>query len=465
LNKPFSWQRSWSAWLAFTQDRAYFTSMIRLALPIILQNFVMSALNMVGVMLIGQLGEVPVAAVGLSNQIFFLLNLLLFGTNSGAAMFTAQLWGQKDIPNIRRVLGLALILGLSGSLLFMIIAIFFPQVALGVYSKDDAVIAIGSSYLRIFGLSFVFIAISFCFASVLRSIGDVRTPLVVSISAISFNTLLSYALIFGKLGLPALGTNGAAWSICISRALECSALLWIIYWRKDPIAASPFQLIDFDLAFVKRILQRVLPVTINELFWSLGITTYAIVYARIGTDAIAAMNIVGTIDNLAFVTLVGIANACAILVGNAIGMNQAHKAYDYASRSLLLTIAGAILIGGGILLTARSLLSVYKVPPVVIQDAMKVLAILAGLLWVRAANTVIFLGALRSGGDTHYAFLIDVGTVWAVGVPMALLGAFVFHLPVYWVYLLVMSDEFSKWILGMFRFLSKKWINNLVEIV
>jgi Na+-driven multidrug efflux pump len=148
------------------------------------------------------------------------LNLLLFGINSGSAIFTAQLWGKRDVANIRRVLGLALLMSLAGGALFTGIAVFIPEMALKVYSEDPAVISAGSSYLQLFGLSFMFISITFAYAFILRSTGDVKTPLFVSIGALSLSALLSYLLIFGKLGLPALGINGAALSIVIARVLE-----------------------------------------------------------------------------------------------------------------------------------------------------------------------------------------------------------------------------------------------------
>ena len=174
---------------------------------------------MVGVGMIGQLGAAPVAAVGLANQIFFLLTLMLFGITSGSAMFTAQLWGKRDVLNIRKVLGLALTLGLIVATFFLIIAEFFPEQALSIYSKDPIVIALGSDYLRIIGFSFILYAISFCFSAILRSTGDVQTPLIVTMTALSLNTLLSYSLIFGKFGFPALGVQWAAIAVITSRVV------------------------------------------------------------------------------------------------------------------------------------------------------------------------------------------------------------------------------------------------------
>jgi len=457
-------QRS-QALIGFFNDKDYYLRLYRFAFPIALQQFIMSSLNMVGVMMIGQLGAVPVAAVGLANQIFFLLNLLLFGITSGSAIFTAQLWGKRDVPNIRKVLGLALTLGLAGGAVFLIIAEFFPAAALSIYSKDPAVIALGSDYLRIFGLSFIMFAITFCYSAVLRSTGDVRTPLVVSIATLSFNTLFSYVLIFGKLGFPVLGVHGAAIAAFSARVLECIGLLWLVYRRDSPAAAKLRELFSFDRVFVGKVLKPVLPVVANEMLWSLGITAYNVVYARIGTESIAAMNIVASIEQLAFVLFQGIGNACAILVGNRIGAGDEEEAFRYAARSEALGIAGGLVVGMMILATTDPILSLYNVSPTVIDYAHRVLTIIGLLLWLRVSNMILFIGILRSGGDTRFAFILDGVIIWVVGVPLAFAGAFLFHLPVYWVYLLVMSEEITKWLLGIFRFFSRKWIHNLAQTV
>jgi putative MATE family efflux protein len=420
---------------------------------------------MVGMLMIGQLGEVSIAAVGLSNQVTFLFFLLMFGITSGAAIFTAQLWGKRDIAAIRRVLGLSLVLGLTGSLIFFCLVEFFPARILGIYTRDPRVIQVGVGYLRIFGWAYLFSATTTCFAAVLRSTGDVKTPLYVSIGALSLNMLLTYSLVFGKFGLPILGVEGAAISAMIARIVECSALLTITYAKKAPMAARPSELFRFDKLFITQVLKPIIPVAMNELLWSLGITTYNVVYARIGTESIAAMNIVGPIDNMAMVIFISIANATAIMVGHQIGGGDEETAYQYAGKSLVLSFAGSMLIGIGLILGGRYLLIIYKVSFEVIQNAQRILLILGIFFSVRMTNMMLFLGVLRSGGDTRYAFILDAGIIWTVGVPLAFIGAFVFHLPIYWVYLLVMTDEVSKWIIGLHRYSTRKWIHNLASTV
>ena len=449
----------------FYRDPDYFHEVRKIAIPIMIQQLVFSSLNMLAVVFVGQKGEVSVAAVGLAGQIAFLLNLVHFGIISGAAMFTAQFWGRGDVSNLRRVLGLCLMLAISASLIFFALAHLFPTQILGVYSKDQNVIRLGADYLRTFSWTFLFFAITFSYALVMRSTGNVKTPTSVSVTALLLNTFLSYSLIFGKFGFPDIGIRGAAIAAVIARAFECVTLISITYLKKSPVAASLHELTDFDAAFVRKVIKPMLPVILNELFWSLGITTYNIIYGRMGTASFAAMNIVSTIEQVGFVVFIGISNATSVLVGNRIGAGKEDEAFLYAGRSLGLGILGGLLIGMILQFVKAPILSLYKVSPEVIENASFLINVITFFLWIRVNNMTIVVGILRAGGDTRFSLFLDGIIIWLVGVPMAYIAAFVLHLPVYFVYLFAMSEEATKWLLGVSRYRSRKWINNLAAQV
>jgi Na+-driven multidrug efflux pump len=217
--------------------------------------------------------------------------------------------------------------------------------------------------------------------------------------------------------------------------------------------------------FANHVLRPVLPVLINEILWSLGITAYQVIYARLGTEQLAAVNISTTITDLAVVAFIGLGNATAILVGNMIGSGDEQHAQAYAGRSLLLSFLGSLLLGIALLTLSPFILSLYKVSPEVIIYARSVLLISASFLWLRMMNLIIFIGIFRAGGDTRFALLLDGFIIWLVGVPLTAYGAFVLHLPIYLVYLLTMSEEIAKWSLGLWRFFSHRWIHNLTETV
>jgi putative MATE family efflux protein len=460
--------RKFSSIATFFRDPEYYRQLFRFALPIALQNFISASLNMVALIFIGQLGEESVAAVGLANQIWFLLNLVIFGMASGASMFEAQLWGKNDIPNIRRVIGLTIKLGLLAALFFWCIAVIFPYFALSIYTKDPAVIEIGSRYLRIHGWSYIFFAFTSIYSGAARSTGNVRLPLIVSTCALGLNVLISYPLIFGvnAVGLPAMGVEGAAIAGLIARILECLVILTMVYRdRTSPIAASIKDYLDFNLKYFIAVMKPILPVILNEILWSLGITTYNIIYGHIGTQALAAINIISSIETMAFVIFLGIGTATAILVGNQIGQGNLDKAYLYGGRSLLIQGFSAMIMGVLVYFLAGNIFQFYKVDAEVIANARIILAILSSGFWIKACNHTIIIGILRSGGDSRFSLVLDGLVIWLVGVPFTAVGAFLLGLPIYFVFALTYTEETVKFVVGLKRYLSRKWIHNLTEKV
>jgi Na+-driven multidrug efflux pump len=199
--------------------------------------------------------------------------------------------------------------------------------------------------------------------------------------------------------------------------------------------------------------------------WSLAITVYSIVYARIGTSSIAAMNIVGTVDNLALVPFMGLSSAIAIICGHKIGSGGKNEAYRDIGRTLGLTVVFALLVSGIVLAVKGPVIGLYKITPDVALYADRALIILALWIFIRSQNMILIIGMMRSGGDTRYSLFLDGVIIWILGVPLAVLGGFILHLPVYWVYLMVMSEELTKCILGLRRYFSRKWIHDLTENV
>jgi putative MATE family efflux protein len=285
--------------------------------------------------------------------------------------------------------------------------------------------------------------------------------MMISLLALSINTLLNYGLILGNFGLPALGVTGAAIATVISRSLETILLLFIVYKQKLPIAGRITGLLDYKILPIKKIFITILPVIATEVTWSLGIATYNVIYARIGTESIAAINIAATLDRLIFVVFLGLGMACSIMLGNRIGAGEIELAKEYGRNFLFIGALGAALFGLIMVFLANPLLSLYKISAATVEYTFRIMIAMALSLPLRSSNFMILIGILRSGGDTRFAFLADAGMVWAVGVPLALLGAYVLDLPVYWVYPLVLIQEIVSVSLGLYRFLSNKWIHRL----
>ena len=438
--------------------------MLGLAIPVAFQQFISAGVNMVDVLMVGQLGETSIAALGLANQVFFLLIVFLFGITSGMAIFAAQYWGKRDIENIRNVLGISVTIASAVGVLFSLAATLFPETVLGFYTKDQEVIALGSSYLRIVGLSYVFTAIVTSYFAVLRSITLVKMTVFISVVALILKSLLGYALIFGVWIFPELGVRGAGIATAFAWGLQFLLTIFLVYYLKTPLATHPRQFFRFDRVFLAKILKTATPAAVNEVFWSIGITIYMAVYAHISTNAVAAVQINASIEEIAFVLFIGLGNACAIMIGNKIGEDKIDLAFEYSRRFLIIIVLIAIFLGISILLLRMPIIGLYEISDEVATNVYKLLTIFALTLWLRSINFILFIGALRAGGDTRFAMFMEIFSIWAIGVPAALIGGFVLHLPVYGVYLLVLSEEAVKAIIIVRRYRSRKWIHDLVGV-
>ncbi len=449
--------------LSFLRDREFFRAMLSLAIPVAFQQLITASLNMIDVLMVGQLGETSVAALGLANQIFFLLILFLFGVTSGMAIFTAQYWGKGDVESIRRVLGLCLAIAIAVSAVFTLLATLLPEALMSIYTEDTEVIRIGSDYLRIVGLSYVMMAISVSYISVLRSIRMVKITVLVAVLALGLKTVLAYLLIFGIGPFPELGVRGAAIGTAIGWTFECILLVILVYALKTPLAANPLSYFRFTRPFALNVLRTSLPAAINEVLWSVGFSSYNAVYARIGTDAIAAVNINATIEELVFVLFIGLGNACAVMIGNKIGEGDSETAFEYGQRFMILGVTAA-LIGGAVVFSQReTVIGLYELSSSAASNLRGLMLVFALSAWLKMLNFILFIGAMRAGGDTRYAMFTELFSVWCIGVPAALIGGFVLDLPVYGVYALVLLEEAVKAVIVYRRFQSRLWIHDLVS--
>ncbi len=446
------------------KDRAFLREMLTIAIPISFQQLINASLNMLDVLMVGQLGETSIAALGLANQVFFVFIILLFGLTSGMAIFSAQFWGKQEIDPIRKVLGMSILSASLIALVFTLIATLMPHTVLGFYTNDLAVIDIGARYLRIVGLSYIPVAIATAYIATLRSIQLIKLTVIATIAALVFKTIFGYMLIFGIGGLPALGVEGAAIGTASGWALELTLILILVYAQKTPLAANPLTFFTFDLAFLTRVLKTAMPALVNELFWSVGITTYNAIYAHIGTDSIAAININATIEELAFVVFMGLGNACAVMVGNRIGAGKKEEAYQVVRRVVIISVVAAWLVGLLVISMRSVVVGLYDLSPSGENNVRMLMLMMALALWIRMFNFATFIGAFRAGGDTRFALVMEILSIWLIGVPVAYIGAFVLHLPVYYVYILVMLEEFIKLFISAHRFRSRKWIHDLVNV-
>lgn len=440
-------------------NKIFYKKLLVLGIPIVLQSLIVSGFQLIDNVMIGQLGENPLAGVALANQIFFVMQITLFGIASGCAIFTSQFYGKGDYVSIRRTTGVAVITSLVISSLFFVISFFFPEKLIGLYSEEPAVIKIGADYLRVVAFGFPFFGVSLALGIILRSIENVMVPLITGSVALIFNGLFNWVLIFGVGPFPQWGVVGAAVATAGTRGLD---LLLMIIFSKRTILFEKFS--DYFSAgkeLVFRIVKKSLPVVVNEIAWAVGISVYSAIYARQGTDVIVAYQISATVMNLFFVAFIGMASACATMLGNRIGSGESETVNQYAGKFFKLSLLGGVVIG--ILISAVSLpiTGIYNVSPEVRMMAVKVLLIYSLCLPFKSSTLILVVGIFRSGGDTTVAMLMDFIGVWMIGIPLALIGFKVFHLPLHFVYLLICLEEVIKLVYGLFRLKSKKWLKNV----
>jgi len=446
-----------------TIDKKFYKTLFSLALPIAMQNFISSSLNMVDTLMIGKLGEAPIAAVAQANKIFFLFTLMLFGINSGGSSFTAQFWSKKDVKGIRKILGICLLSGGIAAIVFSIGAIFFPNQLMYIFAKDAEVIRLGSDYLRIVALSYLVTAVTFSYSILLRSTGEAVIPMLISMISLGSNTLLNWIFIFGHFGFSPMGVKGAAIATVIARFIEVGLFIWIIYKKQSSLAASLNEMLDISFEFVKRFYKTTIFVILNEFIWALGTTMYSIAYGRMGKEAVVSISISSNVEQIAMVIFFGLSSACAVMLGNEIGAENEERAFAYAKRFAVLGPVLGIFIGISVILVAPLILSIFNVSNEVYMDATRIITIFACFIPVKVFNLFTIVGILRSGGDTTFGFILDAGGVWLIGVPFAFIGGLFWKLPIYWVFALVCTEELVKAIFGIYRLFSKKWIHNLVN--
>lgn len=444
-------------------DRVFIKTLMVLAIPIILQSLVTASLNLLDNLMIGSLGENEIAAVGISNQFYMLYYYTVMGITLGAGIFMSQFWGKKDTSSIHKFLGISLVVGMISTIFFAVVAFFFPESIMKIFTDDNIVIVEGVAYLKMVALSYIFTTISLAYAAALRSVGQTKIPMYGSLVGLVFNGILNYIFIFGKFGAPVMGVAGAALGTTISRFMELLFIIFIIYRNKNVVAGNISELLNFDLHLVKRYFITAIPVIFNDVMWIAGITAYFVAYSKLGTNATATMQIANTINNVFNIFGIGIASASAILIGNKIGAGKEEDAKEDATKISLFSTLLGVIIGVLFFLLAPFIAMLFKITPETYRNVILVLRVMAVVLPLRFFGITQIIGVLRGGGDVMYAIITELVAVWLIGVPLSFVGAIYFKSSITIVYILVCLEEVFKVVATYPRLRSGKWIKNLVK--
>ncbi|MDF2884980.1 MAG: family efflux transporter [Clostridiaceae bacterium] len=445
------------------RNKAFINTMIIIAIPVVIQNMISIGLNMIDTVMVSELGENAISAVGLANRIYFIFTTICFGIYSGASIFVAQYWGAKDMVSIKKVFGIDLIIGSLLSLIFAVLVFFFRNQIMRIFIDDPYVIELGSEYLKVISFSYPLTAISFAFSFNCRAIHKLKMPTVINAVALLINTFFNWILITGNLGFKALGVEGAAIATLLARIVEFVALIFFIYKDKNhPLAGTIKELTSWDVTMLKKVLKTSFPVIMSETAWSIGTSVYFIAYGFMGSYAIAVVQIAFNISDFFQTLFFGIGNASAVMIGNEIGKNDIDKAMDYSNKFVKITLVLSFVFASLLLVSRNYIIRYFNLEPITSEYLSKTLIVYSLYFTPKMFSYIFICGILRAGGDTKFCMFVDIITIWGIGVPLSFISVLLFKLPIHLVIALVFSEEIIKSITVTKRYLSKKWMNNLI---
>ena len=440
-------------------DAAFWRTMLPLAIPIALQNLLMTSFRLVDTLMIGRLGDVSIAAVGLAGYASFFVELLTFGVASGSAVFLAQYHGAGNIKGIRRSFGSMMIFVVPMGLAITLLTMLFPGVVMRIFTDDPILVAEGASYLKFAALSYVSLTLNTVLGITLRCTENVKIPMYVSGFCAILNAVLNYVFIFGVGAVTAMGVAGAGLATAISSLMSPLLLVLISAMQKNVLIMPVKDMFDIGRGFQKVFWKRVLPVLLNEALWSLSIIGVNMVFGRMGTDNYAALTVERTIENIVFVFFVGLCNACNVLVGKSIGAGRIEDGKAYATRFVKLVPVFGLVLGALVALLRYPLVSLFDISDTAAHTARIMLLIYALDISIRNIPYMTVVGIFRAGGDTKFGLLCDAGVMYAAVLPATVLCGLVWKLPFLTTYIVTICvDDLCKLLLTVPHFLRMKWI-------
>ena len=416
---------------------------------------------MIDQVMIGQLGEVSIAGIGLGGKFASMYSVVLGAIAAAAGIMIAQYVGQENDEQLQKGFSVNLLAALLLAAVFTVLGVCVPEQLMGLYTTDAATISCAAEYLLIYAAAFVPMAGISLVSVLLRCLDAATLPLIVSFAAVGCNTGLNYLLIFGKCGFPALGVKGAAIASVIAQIASFMLLLFLcVRVLKKKGQALHFD-IEMDRPHRSQYAGILFPILVCEFLWSLGENVYAGIYGHMGTDACAAMTMTGCIQGLVIGALSGVSQAAGIMIGKQLGNRDDAGAYRDAKRFMGCGVVGSLVLSVLLVLAAPAYASIYRVEPQVRNLTCQILIAFAVIAPVKVQNMILGGGIIRSGGKTKYVMYIDFIGTWLFGVPLGLLAAFVWKLSIPWVYLILSLEEIVRLVISLVLFRKKIWMEQL----
>ncbi|MGN1167565.1 MAG: MATE family efflux transporter [Lachnospiraceae bacterium] len=443
--------------------KIFYKSVFSLVLPMAIQNLINVGVTATDVFMLGRVGEKVLSGSSLAGQIQFIMMLVFFGITAGATVLTAQYWGKRDTKTIEKILGMGLSGGLMIAAVFTALALIIPERLMHIFTSDTIVISEGAKYLRIVGMSYMFMAVTQVYLNIMRSIERVVVATVIYFISLLVNICINAVLIFGLFGAPRLEIVGAAIGTLSARITETTLVLLYAHFKNKIVKIRLKNMLHIDRILLQDFIRYSMPVVLNELMWGLGTSCNTAIIGHLGSEAVAANSVAQVARQLAQVVVFGISNATSIWLGKTLGEGKLLHAKAYAKRFAILSLILGMIGGFAILIfgpVAANMLALSETS----QKYLRFMFFVMSYFVVgQAFNTTMVCGVFRSGGDTKFGLYMDVLTMWGCSILIGAAAAFYFHASVPIVYAILMSDEIIKVPICFYRYRKYKWLKDVTR--
>ena len=439
----------------------FMKSLCKIAIPVTLQSMLQASFSIVDQIMIGQLGETNISAVGLGSNFSLIFSVVIGAVGAVAGILIAQFMGAEDKKEAWCSFDVSLICGIMISALFLLAAGAFPLQILGLYTEDMNIINTGAVYFRIVAFSYIPMAVSNILSAWLRCREHATIPFLASFGAVAVNTGLNYLLIFGKFGFPRMEIKGAAIATLISQLFNLVFIVigFVVCNRRD--GDKPVLSLRFKKITIRDYLVMIMPILVSEFLWSLGQNVESAVYGHLGTSNLAAYTLTGPIQGLIVGALSGLSAAAGVMVGKRLGRKEYDEAYAESKKIMYAGLAGSVVVASLLILLAGVYTGLYRVGNSVKELGRILLIVFALYAPVKVENMILSGGIIRSGGNTKIIMVIDIVGTWCIGIPLCLLAAYVFRWGIVGVYALLTTEEIFRLAVALVIFRKRKWMISL----
>ncbi|MBO5656638.1 MAG: MATE family efflux transporter [Agathobacter sp.] len=447
----------------FTRDKEFYKTLVILAIPIALQNFIAYAVNFIDNLMVGQLEEYVISGVYMGNQIHTLLQFAIAGVTGALTILGTQYWGKKDKESICRLTGVATRIALLFGVIITAISYIIPNELMWLFTEDTLVIREAVTYLRVVCWSYIFFCISQVLIASMQCVEKVRVGLYLSIVTLFTNVSLNYVLIFGKLGLPAMGIRGAALATVISRVIEAAVMLVYVLAVDKKLSLNFGHFFQKGGVLLRDMLRYGAPVFGGQIVWAINNLAQGSIVGHLSVEAISSISIAGNLNMLLFMIVIGFGVALGIITGKTVGAGKYEKMKEYAITSQVLFVLVGVFLGAVLFLLRKPYLSLYELSPETIEVANQFIIVLAVALVGRCYQATTLSGLVKAGGDTGFVFKMDIIFVFLIVLPSAIIAQTVFHAPAWVVYLCLQSDQIIKCFVALVKINRFNWMKNLTR--